>query len=117
MTEALIVAGRILAGLLPPIVAAVQSGTAEAILTQSLAAALTAAAETARARVDARAGRPTSPLAVEAVRLADRVAALRALSRPDLARAVELVIDDLQRGARADESTARHDTSPPESQR
>lgn len=90
---------RVLGAVAPVAGKMLESGITEANLTATLIAA---AQSTAAARIDARAGKATSPLAIEAVHLRDRAVRLRALGQADFARSVEDMARDLDVRAKAD---------------
>lgn len=90
---------RVLASVAPQLVQAIESGATEQGLSASLTLAVRASAETARARVDARAGHAPDVLDVEAVRLDDRALALVALGRPEAADLLSSLADALRADA------------------
>ena len=96
---------RVLGSVAPIAAKMLESGVTEASLTSTLIAA---AQSTAAARIDARAGHATSPLAVEVEHLRDRAIAMRAKGRPDLARTLE----DMARDLRGDEPTSERPLPP-----
>lgn len=107
--DVLATAWRILGPLLPVAVDAIKRGVDEHTLTATLIAA---AQSTAVERVNARAGKATSPLAVEAVHQRDSAARLRAKGRPDLAVKAE----EIAHALRGDEPTSERPL-PPRSER
>lgn len=109
-----IAVARIGAESAPAIAAALSRGTPAAALSSAVVAVVQS---TASERVDSRAGAPTHPLRVEALRLRDRATSLRALSRPGDGRILEDLADSLLRDVRSEDDTSRVALPGSESQR